>query len=272
VRRPGFLSVCGWGALLFLYVPVLVLAVFSFNGGRYTASWEGLSLRWYEQLLEGTDRTARSLAEPLKLSFRLALAASGAAVVLSALTAIGTRHAPRWLAWPLLALWSLPIVLPDIVLGVSWAGAFHLLGLEPGFPTLLLAHATICAAFGLVVVRARLATLDPTLLEAARDLGATRARATWHVVVPHLAPALVAAALLAFTISFDDFMVTFFLAPATAPTLPVRVYGTVTRGASPILNALATLSLLGTFVVAFVALRLVRTGAGARAGAGGGAR
>jgi len=260
VRRSRFLTAAGVVTLVFLYAPVLVLAVFSFNGGKYTASWEGFSLHWYEQLIEGTDRTARSLAEPLRLSLRLALAASGVAVVLAALTAVGTRGAPRWLAWPLLALWSLPILLPDIVLGVSWAGAFHLLGIAPGFWSLLLAHATICAAFGLVVVRARLASLDPTLLEAARDLGATRAGATWHVVVPHLMPALIATALLGFTISFDDFMVTFFLAPATEPTLPVRVYGTVTRGASPILNALATLSLLGTFVVAFVALRLVRPG------------
>jgi spermidine/putrescine transport system permease protein len=114
--------------------------------------------------------------------------------------------------------------------------------------------------FFILPLYAALERLDGRLLEAARDLGATRARATWHVVVPHLVPALVATALLAFTISFDDFMVTFFLAPATEPTLPVRVYGTVTRGASPILNALATLSLVGTFVLAFVALRLVRPG------------
>ena len=129
---------------------------------------------------------------------------------------------------------------------------------QPGFPSLFLAHATMATAFGLVVVRARLASLDPALVEAARDLGASRARAAWHVVLPHLRPALLAAALLGFTLSFDDFMVTFFLTPISAPTLPVRVYGTVTRGASPVLNALATLSLAGTLLVAWVAMRLVR--------------
>jgi spermidine/putrescine transport system permease protein len=258
VGRLRPLSVVGWSALLFLYLPILVLAVFSFNAGRYTAAWEGFSLTWYHQLFEGTDRMARSLAAPLRLSLRLAAAAAGVTIVLSALTAIGLRGAPRWVRIPMVALWSLPIVLPDIVLGVSWAGAFHLLGIEPGFSSLLLAHGSICAAFGLVLVQTRMATLDPTLLEAARDLGATRARATWHVVVPHLVPALLASALLAFSISFDDFMVTFFLASPTEPTLPVRIYGTVTRGASPILNAVATLSLLATFVLTYLALRLAR--------------
>jgi len=116
----------------------------------------------------------------------------------------------------------------------------------------------MAAAFGLVVVRARMSTLDDSLVEAARDLGASRWGAVRHVVVPHLRPALLASALLGFTLSFDDFMVTFFLSPATTPTLPVRVYGLVTKGASPVLPALATLSLLGTFVVAWVAMRLVR--------------
>ena len=265
MRRSRGLALVGWSALAFLYLPVLVLAVFSLNKGEYTAAWEGFSTTWYEQLLEGTDRMARGLAEPLKLSLRLGAAAAGVAVVLSAATALGLRGARRWISFPLVALWALPIVLPDIVLGVSWAGAFHWLGWKPGFATLLLAHGTIATAFALVVVSARLATLDPSLVEAARDLGATRARATWHVVIPHLTPALVAAALLAFTLSFDDFMVTFFLAPATAPTLPVSVYSSVTRGAKPILNALATLSLVGTFLVAFLAMALARPLAGSAA-------
>ena len=262
MRRSRGLAIAGWGTLAFLYLPVLVLAVFSLNKGPYTAAWEGFSTTWYEQLLQGTDRMARGLAAPLQLSLRLGCAAAGVAVVLSALTALGLRGARRSVALPLVALWSLPIVLPDIVLGVSWAGAFQLLGLKPGFPTLLLAHGTIATAFALVVVTARLSTLDPSLVEAARDLGASRARATWHVVIPHLAPALVAAALLAFTLSFDDFMITFFLAPATAPTLPVSVYSSVTRGAKPLLNALATLSLLGTFLVAFLAVAIARPGTG----------
>lgn len=258
MRRAPLPSLVGWGTLAFLYLPVLVLAVFSFNAGRYTASWQGFSATWYEQLLSGSDRSARALSDPLSTSLRLGVGAAVLAVVLSATTALGLRGAPRWLSLSLVALWSLPIVLPDIVLGVSWAGAFHALGVEPGFPSLLLAHGTFAAAFGLVIVRARLSTLDPSLLEAARDLGASRARATWHVVVPHLAPSLVAAALLAFTISFDDFMVSFFLTKPTQQTLPVRVYGIITKGASPILNALATLSLVGTFLLALLALRLVR--------------
>lgn len=251
-------ALVGWGVLAFLYLPIVVLAVFSFNAGRYTSHWEGFSLDWYRALLSGSDRQARSLSAPLDVSIRLALCAAGVAVVLSTTTALGLRGARRAVALPLAALWALPVILPDIVLGVSWRGAFERLGLEPGFATLLLAHGTLATAFGLVVVQTRLATLDTSLVEAARDLGATRLGAVRHVILPHLRPALAAVVLLAITISFDDYMITLFLAPDTAPTLPVRVGGLVTKGASPILNALATLSLLGTFLVALLALRLVR--------------
>ena len=264
MRRARWLPACGGLALAFLYLPVVVLAVFSFNGGRYTSHWDSFSLAWYERVLfpsgasASNDRMLQVLPGALGLSLRLGAAAAVVGVVLSALAALGLRGARRLLTFPLVALWSLPIVLPDVVLGVSWRGAFDRLGLEGGYATLLLAHATMAAAFGLVVVRARLSTLDPTLVEAARDLGASRLRATWHVVLPHLRPALLAAALLGFTLSFDDFMVTFFLQPPSEPTLPMSMYSSVTRGASPALNALATLSLLGTFLVAWVAMRLVR--------------
>lgn len=260
MRSARWLSATGWAVVVFLYVPVVVLAVYSFNAGTRAAHWDGFSTVWYERLLTAGDRDARAAKAPLLLSLRLAAATAGIAVVLSAATAIGLRRAGRVLSAVLLGLWSLPIVLPDVVLGVSLAGAFHVLGLEPGFVSLLLAHATIAASFALVVVRSRLATLDPTLLEAARDLGASRARATWHVVVPHLAPALVAAGLLAFTISFDDFMVTFFLHKPIEPTLPVWVAGKVTKSPTTLLNALATLSLAATFLLAFLALRSVRAG------------
>jgi ABC-type spermidine/putrescine transport system permease subunit II len=251
-------AIAGWAVLAFLYVPILVLAVFSFNAGRYTSRWEGWSVSWYRVLFEGADRQARSLAAPLDVSVRLAVCAAGIAVVLATVTALGLRGARRAVALPLAALWALPVVLPDVVLGVSWRGTFEALGLDPGFATLLLAHGTLATAFGLVVVRTRLATLDPSLVEAARDLGASPFGAFRHVVLPHLRPALAAVVLLAITISFDDYMITLFLAPDTAPTLPVRVGGLVTKGASPLLNALATVSLLGTFLVALLALRLVR--------------
>jgi spermidine/putrescine transport system permease protein len=261
VRRRPWLSAWAWLVLAFLYAPVLVLAGFSFNGGKYTSHWESFSLDWYRRLLDPSgadDRFARGLPSALSLSVRVAVAAALVAVVLSALTALGLRGARRRLVLPLVALWSLPIVLPDVVLGVSWKGAFDLLGLPEGLPTLLLAHGTMAAAFGLVVVRARLESLDPALVEAARDLGAGRARATWHVVLPHLRPALLAAALLGFTLSFDDFMVTFFVQPASRPTLPMSMYNQAIRGASPVLNALATLSLAGTFVLGWVAIRAAR--------------
>lgn len=259
------LTAAGVLVLAFLYVPVVVLAFYSFNEGTRAARFEGFSTTWYERLVTWGDRDARAAKAPLLLSLRLAAASAGLATVLSAAAALGLRRAGRAASAVLLALWSLPIVLPDVVLGVSFRAAFDLVGLEPGFTPLLLAHATIAAAFGLVVVRARLATLDPALVDAARDLGASPARATWHVVVPHLAPALVAAALLAFTLSLDDYMVTFFLHKPVEPTLPVWVAGKVTKSPTTLLNALATLSLLATFVLAYLALRSVRAGTPQRA-------
>jgi ABC-type spermidine/putrescine transport system permease subunit II len=266
VRRSGsrLLSASGWAVVAFLYVPVLVLAAYSFNAGERTVRWEGASTVWYARLFDGSHRDAVAARGPLLLSLRLGAAAAGVAVVLSAATALGLRRAGRAATAVLLGLWSLPIVLPDVVLGVSFSRVFQAAGLESGFLPLLLAHATIAAAFALVVVRARLATLDPTLLDAARDLGATRAQALRHEVVPHLAPALLAAALLAFTISFDDFMVTYFLHRPIEPTLPVWVQGKVVKGPTTILNVLATLSLAATFLLAFVALRAVRAGTSRR--------
>jgi spermidine/putrescine transport system permease protein len=261
VRSARALAVAGFGTLAFLYLPVLVLAVFSFNSGAYAARWEGTSLVWYERLLApdlATSRAAEGLGAATAASLRLAAGAAVLAVLLSGLTALGLRGARRALAAPFLALWALPIVLPDVVLGVSWSEAFRFLGVEPGFGSLLAAHGTLAAAFGLVVVRARLSTLDGALVEAARDLGATRRGAFVHVVLPHLRPALVAVGLLAFTLSFDDFMVTLFLAPPTEPTLPLRMNDLIVRGASPVLHALATLTLAGTLVVSLLALRLVR--------------
>ena len=261
MRRSRWLSVAGLSVLAFLYLPVVVLAVFSFNSGRTSASWESFSTVWYERLFDPAgsgDRSAAGLSGPFALSLRVAILASVAAVVLSALTAIGLRGARRAVTLVLASLWALPILLPDIVLGLSWNGAFDALGLEPGFAPIVLAHATLGAAFALVVVRARLSSLDPSLIEAARDLGAGPVRAVTSVVLPHLRPALLAAFLLSFTLSFDDFMVTLFLSSPTQQTLPLKVYGLVRHGASPAINALATLSLVGTIVVAFVALRIAR--------------
>lgn len=259
MRSPRALAVASFGALALLHLPVAVLAVFSLNAGRYASRWEGASLAWYARLLdpEGTgDRAAAGLVASLGTSLRIAAPACLIAVGLAVACALGLRGASRRTSGPLLALWALPVVLPDVVLGVSWHGAFAALGLRPGTATVVLAHATMAAAFSLVVLRARLESLDPACLEAARDLGATPARAVVHVVLPHLRPAVVAAALLSFAISFDDFLVTLFVAGPGEPTLPLRIYGVARRGATPSLHALATLSLLGTLALGALALRL----------------
>jgi spermidine/putrescine transport system permease protein len=270
VRR--LLSLAALGALALLWLPLVVLAVFSFNSGRYAARFEGVSLVWYERLLDpsGTgDRAAAGLASAFRTSLEVAAASALLAVAVALLAALGLRGARARVVGPLLAAWSLPVLLPDVVLGISWRGAFETLGVPAGRTALVLAHATVGAAFALVLLRARLSTLDPDCVAAARDLGAGPWRATWHVVLPHLRPALAGALLLAFALSFDDFLVALFVTSADEPTLPIRVYGIARRGATPALHALATLSLAGTLVLGFLALRLATARAPVAAGGAG---
>jgi len=241
----------GWTGLvlLFLYVPVLVLVVYSFNSARLGVVWEGFSGRWYAELL---------LQAPLQRSAFNSLVVAIATTIISVV--LGTLgawllHRYRFPGRDLIeSLVNLPMVMPEILLGISLLVLFALAGVGLGFTTVIIGHVTFSFPFVLVAVRARLQGLDPALEEAARDLGATPWGAFRRVILPALRPAIFAGGLMAFLLSWDELIVTYFTASAASATLPLKVFGMAKVGLNPVLNALSALFLLVTLVgVAFSA-------------------
>ena len=214
-----------WTALVlaFLYLPIAVLAVYSFNTSRLNILWEGFTLKWYEELWSHAP-----LMHAAKNSLIVATVTTLLSVVLGTLGAwLLHRHRFRG-ARAINTLVSVPIMMPEIIMGVSLLVLFTTVALPLGFATVIIAHVTFCFPFVLLAVRARLAGLDPALEEAALDLGASPLRAFWLVIVPALRPAIVAGALLAFTLSMDEVIVTYFTASPGTATLPL-VRGVMTR-------------------------------------------
>ncbi|MEJ5368350.1 MAG: ABC transporter permease [Bryobacteraceae bacterium] len=236
----------------FLHAPLLVLALFSFNAGRFTV-WEGFSLRWYEEAW----RDAR-LIESAGNSLWIAAAATALATAAGTLCAYGLwKRGSKLLMTGL----TVSLVTPEIVTGVSLLALFQWLfryaGLQLGMHTVILAHTGFCLAFVALVVLARLRTMDAVLEEAAMDLGAHEWEAFRRVTLPMLIPAVISAALLAFTISFDDYVITSLVAGVDTETLPMVLYAMARRGGSPVVNAISTViaAVLGAGILASEALR-----------------
>jgi spermidine/putrescine transport system permease protein len=235
------------GAYLFLHLPLITLVVFSFNASRFTL-WEGFSLRWYQTLFSDAE-----MADAAWNSAIIAVVSTVISTVAGTLTAYGLwKRASRLLSGSL----YLSLVTPEIVTGISllafFQWVFRWLGWHLGLFTVILAHVSFSIAYVAIVVAARLRTFDPALEEAAMDLGATEWRAFWRVTVPALTPGIVAAALLALTISFDDYVITSLVAGVDSTTLPMVIYALARRGANPSINAISAL-----IVVIFGALILI---------------
>jgi len=236
----------GWtiGVFAFLYIPILLLVVYSFNDSKLNLYWAGFTTKWYG-LLFGNEVLLRA--------FKNSLIVAGATTVLAVI--IGTSAAwllyrYRFPAQQLLGLLIfIPMVMPEVLMGVSLLVLFVALGIPLGYTTLIIAHTTFCFPFVLVGVQARLQGIDPSLEEAAMDLGATPLKAFWLVIVPYLMPAIVAGALMSFTLSFDEYIVTIFTSGADSQTLPLKVYGMVRVGLNPQLNALSTLFIAATAIL-----------------------
>jgi len=240
-----FFGVWTAGVFAFLYIPIALLVVFSFNSSRLNIRWEGFSTKWYEALF--TNKT-------LIVAFQNSLIVACATTVLA--TLLGTIGA--WMLYryrfpfqrAIGLLIFIPMVMPEVLMGVSLLVLFvQLLNIPLGFTTLIIAHTTFCFPFVLVGVQARLHGIDPFLEEAAMDLGATPVQAFWKVIVPYLMPAIVSGALMAFTLSLDEYIVTVFTTGAQTQTLPLKVYGMAKVGLNPQLNALSTLFIVGTILV-----------------------
>ncbi len=230
----------------FLYAPILVVVVYSFNASRLGARWGGFSTRWYAELFQGGEKLAAA-----QNTLVLAVASTAVSTLLGTMLGYGlSRYSfpgKKLFSW----LMYIPVVIPDIVMAVAMVLFFTLvrgwLGLfELGLGTMIVAHITFQIPFVAIVVRSRLAGMDPAIEEAARDLGATGWQTFRHVTLPLIAPGVMAGALLAFTLSLDDFVVSFFTAGPGSTTLPILIYSSVKRGITPDINALSTLIVLGS--------------------------
>ena len=253
-------ALAAWTAIVivFLYLPIVILVAYSFNSNKMALVWDGFTFRWYRELFvearaHMADERRSSLIASLWNSVVIAAGATGLSVFL------GTGSA--WLLHrykvPLLrsvrAAAYVPMILPEILLGIGLLVLFKTLHVELGFLTIILAHTTFCFPFVMVTVQARLAGLDPALEEAALDLGATPERAFRLVILPYLLPAIVAGGLLAFTLSFDELVVTYFTRGPTSETLPVKVYGMARVGLSPALNTISTVLVVATAMIVVTA-------------------
>ena len=236
-----------------LHLPILVLVAFSFNASKFSVEWTGSSLEWYRRLLERDD-----VLRGLRASLVVGVLATAIATLLGTLLALGlARHRFRGRR-ALEALLYVPIVTPEIVAGISLLVLYVLIGLPLGLATITIAHVAFCISFVVVVVLARLEGMDESLEEAALILGADEITTFWRVTVPQLWPGILSAALLAFTMSFDDFVITSLVAGPGSSTLPLVVYSMVRRNIEPSINAISTLILLVTTLLIYLADRYGR--------------
>jgi spermidine/putrescine transport system permease protein len=232
----------------FLYAPIGILVVFSFNASRQTAFWAGFTLDWYRQLLDDP-----SLFQAVRTSLAVAAATTVLAVLLGTPAALAlARHGFRGQR-ATQALLYLPVIIPEVVLGAALVTFFGAVGLSLSIATVVIAHVVFSVSYVAVVVRARLAGLDPALEEAARDLGAGPFETFRRVTLPLAAPGIVAAALLVFTLSIDDYVITSFVAGVGATTLPLYIYSMLKVGVTPEVNAVSTLLLAGTVALIVIA-------------------
>jgi spermidine/putrescine transport system permease protein len=247
-KRSPWLWAAALFAYAFLYVPLVIVVVYSFNDSRLNAEWVGFTLDWYRKLF-ANDEMLTAAANSLLIG----LSASLVSTVLGTMAGVA-MHRYRLRVLPVLVL--TPIAIPEILMGVSLLIFFVLLNFTLGLLSVALAHIAFCIGFVAIVVRARLAGMDESLIEAARDCGATPWQSFRYVTLPLILPGVVAGALMAFTLSIDDFVITFFTAGAGTVTLPLQIYSMIKIAVTPEVNAVSTLLMLLTLVLIVVASRL----------------
>lgn len=238
--KPGFSSVTLIALTLgfaFLYLPILLLVLFSFNDSRLVTVWGGFSFKWYVSLLEN-----RQLLEAAWVTLRIAFLSATLALVLGTLAAITLVRLGRFRGRTLFSgMVYAPLVMPEVITGLSLLLLFVSLGWDRGFWTVVIAHTTFATAYVAVVVQSRLLSFDLMLEEAAMDLGAPPLKTFFVITLPVIAPALISGWLLAFTLSLDDLVVASFTTGPGATTLPMRIYSQVRLGVTPEINAISTI-------------------------------
>jgi spermidine/putrescine transport system permease protein/putrescine transport system permease protein len=251
--RPRFLVAITALVYAFLFAPIAVVVVFSFNGQRSLQVLDGLSFRWYQEFFQDSE-----LIESLLASLEIAAVTTVVATILGSGLALGTVRSHSRTGGAIGLLLLIPLVTPEIVAGVSAFVLFAQLGVQLSLYTIILAHITFSISYVTVVVRGRLAAMGPELEEAALDLGATPWQAVRLVTLPALWPAILAAALIVFALSFDDFVLSFFTTGETPQPLPVRIYSALRFGISPTINAVGTVMMVVSAGLILLAVLLPR--------------
>ena len=233
--------------LILMYLPIAVVVLYSFNANtsRFPTAFTGFSLQHYRGLLRDT----KGLVTALKSSLILALCSCGISMVIGTLGAVGMTRRKFRGQGSIENLALLPIMVPEIILGMAFLAVFTAVGLRFGMLTLVLAHVTFCTPYIFIVVKGRLVGMDPSLAEASRDLGASPARTFFEITLPLIMPGVLSGAMLAFAMSLDDFVISFFVNGATTTTLPIKIYSSVKTGVSLQVNALCTLTLAVVAIV-----------------------
>ncbi len=238
--------------LLFFYLPILILVLNSFNASRFGGEWDGFTLDWYVKLFND-----RPIWLALRNTLLIAFTSTLTSMILGTLAAFALhRYTSRLQRFHYTLVYT-PLVVPDILMGMSLLLFFSAVGFDLGLFTIYLAHVTFCISYVAMVVLARLQDFDFAVIEASQDLGAGWWDTTWRVLLPMLAPGILSGGLLAFTLSIDDFVISFLVAGPGSTTLPIRIYSMIKHSKNmPIINALSTLLLVITFVAVWTSQRL----------------
>lgn len=244
-KIPVWLKLSSLAVYAFLYLPLLIVVVYSFNDSKLNAEWTGFTFKWYTTLFNDA---------PMLLAARNSLVIGAVTSVVATLLGTMAGMVLHRFRAPVLQLLTLtPIAIPEILTGVSLLIFFNILNFTLGYLSITLSHIAFCIGFVAVVVRSRLAGMDESLVEAARDLGASQWQAFRLVTLPMIMPGVIAGALMAFTLSIDDFVITFFTAGVDSETLPLRIYSMVKIAVTPEVNAVSSLLMLLTLVIVSVA-------------------
>ena len=233
--------------LLVTYLPIVMVVIFSFNESKLTASWTGFSLKWYEELLKD-----KAIKEALWNSIVLGVVSCAFSAVIGTLGAIGMARVNYKSKGMIEYLSTVPIMVPEIILGMVFLAFFSLLNLPFGMVTLVIAHTTFCIPYIFMMVKSRLVGIDKSLEEAARDLGASPARTFWDITLPLIMPAVASGCILAFAVSFDDVVISIFVNSPKVNTLPIKVYTQLKTGVTPEINALCTIILAVVVLVLLI--------------------
>lgn len=241
--------------LAFIYMPILIIIIYSFNSARLSGNWEGFTLDWYTSLFQN-----RHVREALMNSLTIAITSTVVSTMLGTAAALALRDLRGKKRSGMNGLLYLPVIIPDIIMGLSLLVMFSQLNMPLGKTTVMIAHITFSLSYVYVVVTARLSGMGKQLEEAAQDLGATPWQTFRHVTLPQIAPGIISGALIAFTLSLDDFMVSFFVAGPSSTTLPIYIYAQVKRGISPEINALCTLLILVSITLILLSQYILNRG------------